>query len=179
MASRILNAHDKEKDRILRFLRDKRVRYIILYIQFESDLSYISDIATEAKKLGLELCIVASMDPAVSEAREAYLGGTMPASRMMTLVGNMPHDRQLDVCALQLPELPLPFDELVMDRARLRKVPSLLFIGFIILILYRSAALNVKNVLYPGRRGLGRGNFLFWQVDVSTDKFTKTSKVII
>ena len=100
MASRILNAHDKEKDRILRFLRDKRVRYIILYIQFESDLSYISDIATEAKKLGLELCIVASMDPAVSEAREAYLGGTMPASRMMTLVGNMPHDRQLDVCAL-------------------------------------------------------------------------------
>lgn len=68
------------------------------------------------------MAIVASMDPAVSEARDAYLAGTMPASRMMTLVGEMPHDRQLDVCSLMLPEMPLPFDELVMDRAKLRKV---------------------------------------------------------
>ena len=62
------------------------------------------------------------MDPALSETRDAYLAGTMSASRMMTLVGEMPHDRQLDVCSLVLPELPLPFDELVMDRAKLRQV---------------------------------------------------------
>ena len=82
----------------------------------------ISDLVTEAKKFGCDVAIIAAMDPAVSEARDAYLAGTMPAARMMTLVGEMATDRQLDVCSLQLPELPLSFDELVMDRAKLRKV---------------------------------------------------------
>ena len=99
----------------------------------------------------------------------------------MSLVGEMPPDKEIDICPLTLPALTLSFDQLCMDRAALRQVNfehNLKIIEWLKLPC-RYHALQLKKVMLPGRPGLGVVNFPFWKTRVDTAGFTKTAKVSI
>lgn len=105
MASR-LSKEDKNKEKLLRLLRDRKV----------------SELTSEAQRYGIQVTILASMDPAVTNQRHSFIAGNMPPHRLMTLVGEMTSDKKLDISPLTLPSMKLPFDQLSMNRVALRKV---------------------------------------------------------
>ena len=76
----------------------------------------------EAQRLGLELSIVAASDPGAAEMTQTFLAGNMAPQRLMTLVGDMAADKELDICPLKMPPMTQPFDQLCSDRGALRQV---------------------------------------------------------
>lgn len=76
----------------------------------------------EAQRIGIEMTIIAAMDPGVRDTSQSMIAGNMAPHRLMSLVGEMPPDKEIDVCPLTLPALKMSFDQLCMDRAALRKV---------------------------------------------------------
>ena len=81
-----------------------------------------SDLTMEAQRIGVQLTIVAAMDPGVAEMGQSFIAGNMPPQRLLSLVGEMGPDKELDVCPVKMPKMPLPFDQLCSDRAALRQV---------------------------------------------------------
>ena len=76
----------------------------------------------EAQRLGIEMTLVAALDPGMTDNSRSMIAGNMAPHRLMSLVGEMPPDKEIDICPLTLPALTLSFDQLCMDRAALRKV---------------------------------------------------------
>lgn len=76
----------------------------------------------EAQRLGIEMSLVAALDPGMTDNSRSMIAGNMAPHRLMSLVGEMPPDKEIDICPLTLPAMKMSFDQLCMDRQALRKV---------------------------------------------------------
>ena len=58
---------------------------------------------------GIQITIVASMEPGMTTSSQSFIAGNMPPERLMTLVGAMPSDKTRDVSPLALPSMKMSF----------------------------------------------------------------------
>ena len=57
-----LTREQKNREKLFNFLRDRKV----------------NDLTSEAQRLGIQVTVLASMDPAMSSQRDTVIGGNMP-----------------------------------------------------------------------------------------------------
>ena len=121
-------------------------------LEKQSNVNLISDCSAS----GLDIIIAAR----VRETGQVVMTGNMEIDDLKDMVSNLGSDQEV-IKPLSLPDIPMPFDELCVNKKALEQY-----------------ALKLKQVFLPGRKGLGKAKFSLWTKRVEVASYCRSAKVI-
>ena len=121
-------------------------------LEKQSNVNMISDCSAS----GLDIIVAAR----VRESGQVVISGNMELADLKEMVANLGSDQEI-IKPLSLPDIPMPYDELCMNRKALE-----------------SYSLKLKQTFLPGRKGLGKAKFSLWTKRVDVASYCRSAKVI-